>query len=76
MKPRFAEIPTIPSNSDLNHGVIPDRRPQAQSRVGRTDLEARIGGKPAQRRVSRAGSSVCGISARWEGFRESDGNIS
>ena len=58
MKPRFADFPTISSNLDLNQRVIRDRRPQTLSRVGRMDLEARIGGKPAQRRVSGVGSSV------------------
>ena len=64
---KFAEVPTIPSNWDLNHSVIGDRRPLALSGTGRRDLEAQIASRPAQRRVSGARSSVCGISARWEG---------
>ena len=60
VKAKFAEVPTIRSNCDLNHGAIRDRRPQTLSGTGRRDLEAQIASRPAQRRVSGARSSVCG----------------
>ena len=61
MEARFAEVPTIPSKLGLNHGVIGDRRLQALSTMGRRDLEAWIGGIPAQKRVSGARSLTSGI---------------